>query len=290
MTHSSPLRGKSRTLSPNQRPLSGFLADDRNNELSHMDALAAAQAEHDKVREAAIKVFQLHEMREEHKRIMEEERREEERLKAEWAIAEEEKRLQALRAKSIPKPAPPPEPPKPIQPVQAHAQPTSQPTRTDNLTPSQQATKEAQPVPNLSQKPTLPGIGTVSPQVNGLFNKSNNQLPKNEPSGTSLPPIQQQARAQPSTTAPQSISTKQSSAPAPVQPVKPVSRDHYTDIHQNLKKLRRNLEAEAKNAGQPLKGQIGDSRRVIRVSVGQLTAGKGANAQPVRVLHLPSIR
>jgi nucleoporin GLE1 len=41
------------------------------------------------------------------------------------------------------------------------------------------------------------------------------------------------------------------------------------------------LAAQSKIAGSPLKGKLGAARREIRVAIGQLTGGKGANAQPV---------
>ncbi|KAF5692524.1 hypothetical protein FDENT_2806 [Fusarium denticulatum] len=44
--------------------------DSRNNELNQRDALAAAQLEHDRVRQAAIRVYELHELQEEHKLIV----------------------------------------------------------------------------------------------------------------------------------------------------------------------------------------------------------------------------
>ncbi|PNP74164.1 hypothetical protein FNYG_12538 [Fusarium nygamai] len=44
--------------------------DSRNNELNRRDALAATQLEHDRVRQAAIRVYELHELQEEHKRII----------------------------------------------------------------------------------------------------------------------------------------------------------------------------------------------------------------------------
>ncbi|KAF5701152.1 hypothetical protein FMUND_13999 [Fusarium mundagurra] len=44
--------------------------DSRNNELNQRDALAAAQLEHDRVRQAAIRVYEFHELQEEHKRIV----------------------------------------------------------------------------------------------------------------------------------------------------------------------------------------------------------------------------
>jgi nucleoporin GLE1 len=55
----------------------------------------------------------------------------------------------------------------------------------------------------------------------------------------------------------------------------------YMDIHANLKKFRKDFMAHVKTDPQ-LKSQVGDIRRAIRVSVGQLTDSKekGANKKP----------
>ena len=55
----------------------------------------------------------------------------------------------------------------------------------------------------------------------------------------------------------------------------------YLDIHANLKKFRKDFMAHVKTDPQ-LKSQVGDMRRAIRVSVGQLTDSKekGANKKP----------
>ena len=292
MSRPSSARGNYSTSSPahERRFISSFLSEDRNNEHNHKDALQAAQAEHDRVREAAIRVFEMHEMREEHKRIIEAEKKEQERLKAEAAIAEETRRLQELKAKSIPKPAPLPDPPKAIKETQqteeikpkGSSQPQESPRekKTSPFIPAPAAATEAKapapnPFANPAQRSPFAAVPSASQQQNGL------QAPQNFAQKS---PFTQQV--------PQTMQTPQSTAPPPqaqpTQDPKPPTqraapaRDRYLEIHQELKKLRERMQAEAKAAGPPLKGQMGDFRRVIRVSVGQLTGGKGANAQPVR--------
>ena len=55
----------------------------------------------------------------------------------------------------------------------------------------------------------------------------------------------------------------------------------YLQIHQNLKRFRKEFWAECKKDTN-LKSKVGDMRRAIKTSVGQLTDTKGANRQPVR--------
>lgn len=263
MTRSSPAR-----RTPDRTIRSSFLLDDRNTETNHLDALTAAQAEHDRVREAALRVYELHELREEHQRILEQERKEQERLKAEAEIAAEEKRLQELRAKSTPKPAPP-EPPKPAKqrPGDAHA-------------------------PNAPQEAKRP----AAPQSSNLPSAPQNGLLENQHKPTTSSPLNSQSQHPP---APQIIAASKSNAPttsfkaappgqypARVQdkeqasPAKPPV-DRYLQIHQELKTLRKDLMAFSKTPGSPLKGKLGALRREIRVVIGQLTGAKGANVQPV---------
>ncbi|EHK26012.1 uncharacterized protein TRIVIDRAFT_55440 [Trichoderma virens Gv29-8] len=229
--------------SPESGLISRFLFDGRNNELSHQSALAAAQAEHKRVREAAIRVFELHSLQEERQRILELERKEQERLRVEAAIVEEERRLRELKAKTVPKlpPEPVPEPPKKVEPT-----PVQQPVAAKPQEPVKQNLTEAR------QQPT-----------------SNAAAPLNRLAPTTLAkPVAQPPAAQ--------IPVAR---PPPAQ--KNALADRYVEIHKELKKLRQVLQAEAKVPGSPLKGKMGTYRREIRVSIGQLTAGKGANAQPI---------
>lgn len=61
-----------------------------------------------------------------------------------------------------------------------------------------------------------------------------------------------------------------------------VEADHarYLAIHRNLKELRKFMMAEARK-NLRFKQRMGDMRRGIKASVGQLTEGKGANKIPV---------
>lgn len=282
MANSSPLRRSQLLSSPDRPYLSSFLLDDRNNELSHRDALAAAQVEHQRVRDAAIRVYELHELKEEHNRILEQERREQERLKAEAAIAAEETRLQELRAKSIPKPTPPrpePEPVKPVEKPVEEKKPEPAAPRSPELkkseSPAQLQLKSQPPAPAPQQNGLFSNVGR--PPASNPFATASQQSRPQQPS-----PFSQNKTPTPAVTTPQPQQPAvQRQAPQPPKSsVDPLS-DRYVQIHQALKQLRKDLVAASKAAGSPLKGRIGTIRREIRVSIGQLTGGKGANAQPV---------
>lgn len=250
--------------------MSNFLYDGRNNELSHQSALAAAQAEHKRVREAAIRVYELHELREEHQRILELERKEQERLRAEAAIVEEERRLRELKAKTVPKlppePVPAPAPPKKVEPTPA---PRPEPPK------PQEPVK--QPISEIKQQPVA---SAAAPQVNGFLGGQNKLATNNAFASTtqaSSAPKPPPAQASPAAQAP----AVQAPAAGSLSAQKIALAERYVEIHKELKRLRQVLQAEAKVPGSPLKGKMGTYRREIRVSIGQLTGGKGANAQPV---------
>ncbi|KAF4970630.1 hypothetical protein FSARC_2411 [Fusarium sarcochroum] len=284
MTFSSPVRRSQLLSSPERNIAASFLLDTRNNELNHRDALAAAQVEHDRVRQAALRVYELHELQQEHKRILEEERKEEERLKAEAAVVAEEKRLRELKAKTVPKLPPEPEP-KPQPPAPAPAPAKAEPTQATNGVTPVKETKQPEPstTPATEIKKPAPAPGAVPPST-GLFapnkpsnpfatTQSSSQSPFQKPNGMTTQPA-----APATSTAPQPVAKPATHA---VKPAPAPSVDRYTQIHQELKKLRKELQAQSKVAGSPLKGKLGASRREIRVAIGQLTGGKGANAQPI---------
>lgn len=284
MSRSSPARRSQLNSSPERGYLSPFLHEKRNHEATHLDALAAAQQEHERVRQAAIRVYELHELKEEHDRIVEQERKEQERLKAEAKIAEETRRLQELKAKTIPKPAPPPPEPEPEKVVSPAK--TQLPATNNTSLGSPFAPKKTDGAPKEEASPVR------LPQTNGIFTTT----PKAEPassafasnqSNTSTTPLgfpSKPAQSTPQAQLPQPALAKptqptaQTAAPATAQD--PILQ-RYVEIHQELKRLRKDLTAASKVPGSPLKGQMGTFRREIRVSIGQLTHGKGANSQPV---------
>lgn len=107
----------------------------------------------------------------------------------------------------------------------------------------------------------------------------------------------QKARPKPVTQAPLSALAP-ASAPAPavqqstptMQPIQATlleaEHSRYLEIHRALKELRKFMTTQAKQNAQ-LKGAMGDMRREIRKSVGQLRDGKGANRVQVSLSGPP---
>ncbi|EQB52173.1 GLE1-like protein [Colletotrichum gloeosporioides Cg-14] len=287
MAHSSPSRRSHSKDYVKQSPERGFVADflseNRNSELSHRDALAAAQLEHERVRLAALRVYEVHQLQEEKQRLEAEQRRiaqlqkeEEERLKAEAAVRAEQERLRELKAKQIPQlpPEPEPEPPKP------EAVPSKKQEPQVNGTTSQAVKVEtAAPAPQRLQ-PT-PVANTSAPALQTAKTPLAAPLPTLAKEPTAAP-----AQANGFLTKPVEPPKPASQPGAAAVPAKSADADRYTEIHQALKKLRKDVEALSKQPGSPLKGKLGDMRRQIRKSIGQLTAGKGANAVPMNTINV----
>lgn len=240
--------------------------ENRNAEDVHKDALAAALAEHERIREAALRAYELNELRLEQERLRQHALQEEERVRIETERAREECRLREIenKKKQIPVPAPraktPPRAPSPpVRTTQAR-----KPTRAD------------QPAPIAQQPPAQPSITTpnlVAPS--NLFQVAGQSAP-----ASTQRPSQETARP---------------TAPKPATPTQlPVSSlshtlphiERYAEIHQTLKKLRAMIVNEGKR-NLAFKKKTGEMRRAIRTSMGQLTEGKGSNKQPVSP-HTPS--
>lgn len=282
MTGSSPATRP--WSSPSRSRISDLFAENRHTELNHHDALAAAQAEHERVRHTAIQVFKAHELKEECRRLQQAEeivrqhqRREEERIRNEERLRAEEERLRALKLKTVPK-LPPEAPPLapsspstprlngfgPSNPIPAASSANKQglafPTQKEPSGAFHQPVSNAAALLGNGTKPMLP-ISTQPPQL-GHHNTATKTPPSAALtvngllSGNSVP--QQIAPLAPSTPKP--------------------SVDRYVVIHQNLKKLRAFLVEQAKSLP-PLKARMGDMRRELRKSLGQMVTEKGGNKQ-----------
>ncbi|KAH8821864.1 GLE1-like protein [Xylogone sp. PMI_703] len=248
-----------------------------NAELIHENALAAAQLEHQKIRESALRVIELHRLRVEREFLRRQAKEEETRLriaqeKAQEAeririaqeqarIAEEQARKAAEEAKKAatpPPPPPPPSPPKPASPVTAPQPPHQVNGGKALATPP--APKPSTPAAHAP--PFSPLAPETAPRQNGQAVPSTQQQ---------LPTTSLQSSAGPKVSSIATTTRKQ------VKSVFPI--DEYAQIHKNLKQLRRGI-ATMSAQNNDFKKKVGEMRREIRKSVGQLRDGKGANTKP----------
>ena len=132
MASSSPLNRASRGPRPSSASrrsyhspavarveLSEYFLESRNSPEAHKRGFEEAQREHQRVLDAALHVFELHQIAEATKQIEEDEKRRQERARAERKKIEDERlaeeqrlqdeaRIQALKSKPVPKPTPHP--------------------------------------------------------------------------------------------------------------------------------------------------------------------------------------
>jgi nucleoporin GLE1 len=250
-----------------------------DTEATHKAALAAAQAEHQRVRESALRAYSNNVLRQEHELLRRKQIQELERLKLESERAELAARLQELQRKKITVPAPrAPSPPPPRAPTPKQANPPQkQSTNSQNYSgPPQDA--RARP-PARQKTPPL----SVEPRQ-------------------SFPHPAEPAASRTQSFRPPLVSPKQADIPSPspapnkasinsiIAPTAPThdsppphsfpGADKYLEIHKRLKQIRAFVTAHAKQ-DPGLKKKMGEMRREIRKSVGQLTEGRGANRTPV---------
>jgi nucleoporin GLE1 len=297
MAGSSPARRSTHWSIPDRTRPSDYLSEDRNTELSHQEALAAAHAEHERVRLAAIRVIQHHEhqltqqrLQEEEQQILAKQKREVERLEQEKKLREEQQRLRDLEARSVPK-LPPKPPPEAVAKPQLNgpSSAANENTAPTSASPAQQAaTAKLNPFgPSAATPSATPqasqtnGDGTQAPNSSAApLTASNTPSPFAKPTA----PIQNAFTKPISTPTINGLSAagpaKPVAATSPMQPRASPAVDHFARIHQNLKKLRAGMVEQTKTNPQ-LKKRMGDMRRELRKSVGQLTSEKGANRQQV---------
>jgi nucleoporin GLE1 len=219
--------------------------------------------------------------KEERQRILDARRKEEERIRLEEELAADRARLNALKAKKIAIPPPLPEPEPAAAPTvngKAPAAPTSannafaQTNGTTAQQAQQQQTIAPGPAPGAAvPKPTPASIPPQpQPQIQTPATVLNKPPEPAKPANSALgingllnnTPQPNGATATPG--------TSRSVAPPPAQ----ARPDRYAEIHKNLKMLRKFMADQAKT-NPALKGRMGDMRREIRKSVGQLTVTQG---------------
>ncbi|KAI0118529.1 GLE1-domain-containing protein [Hypoxylon sp. NC0597] len=283
MAGSSPAPRRSRQWSsPDRRSISSILTENRNSPLSHQDALAAAQAEHDRVREAAIRVYHDYELQEERRRLLEQQQRvleqqrlEEERIRAEEQLRLEEERLRALKAKTVPKlpPEPPAPAPTPVTEANGPTVPGPGPGAVSGSEPS--LFRLEQSVSTNGHANGAGAVKTTLPSLSQALGQA--QFSHKGPVSDSLSPL-----AQPTKSA-----ISQTNGLSPTTSTKPVitpGTDRYTEIHGNLKKLRQSLSQQSK-LSPALKQRMGDMRRELRKNMGQLVGEKGGNKKQIAAIQ-----
>lgn len=278
MANSSPTRRQSyHWASPQRFAIEDIIGEDRNSEARHRYLLETAKKEHERIREDAERVYREQLQREERQRLLEERRKEEERIRLEEQLAADRARLNALKAKKIEIPAPLPDPEPPAAPT-LNGQTNAVLSANNNASPvvpgqtNGTASQKQTAALNVSSSPTAtkPKDASLAAQLpgQGIPNGLNNILEPAKPASPATDSLVNNA-SQPNGV----NSSAKSTNAAPPRSV-PAGPDRYTEIHKNLKVLRQSMVQQTKS-NPLLKAQMGDMRREIRKSVGQLTLSAG---------------
>lgn len=231
----------------------------RAREAVHKEALAAAIEQHTRVRESAENARRELELRieNERKRREAEERRElhkREQEKADRELSERREEAERLKDAQIWE-----QRREQARKADEAARATrEEKTRTDDAARLEKEKKDA-----LAQKQALEARGAeLKAKEARIAEEKKRTVPA----------------AVPTQVVPNAPSTR--SAPSTVNPACQAEHQRYLAIHRNLKELRKFVLSESKTQD-ATKPTIGELRRQIRKSVGQLTVGQGANKTPV---------
>ncbi|CAK7267309.1 hypothetical protein SEPCBS119000_002477 [Sporothrix epigloea] len=282
---SSPAPSWRHTASLSETPeISDFLLETRNSPEAHRRNYAEAQRQHDRVLKAALHVFDLHQLAEAQReievaekqrrqRVAEEAKRIEKERQAKAKLLEDEARLAAQKAAPVPKPVVTAPQQSPLSKQSSTpSQPQEEPQRGDLEEKSLAAQPTLQPGISFSQG-TTPQINKKSPSPFGTISSAPGLNPptKQPTSALSGNGIAADAASAKASAAPISVATNASTTSIAAATTRPELDRHIT-IHKNLKELRKYMARQAA-ANPTLKSRMGDMRRDIRKSFGQLTSG-----------------
>lgn len=229
--------------------------ESKEREAVHRDALAAAAAQHDRIRSNAEyereKVEQQLEA-EQRKREEEEEqeRKERERIRQEKAdreIAEKRKEIERVKAADL------------------KAKQLAEAQKAEKIRRDAEAAETAR---KLKEKEVAEARQKEEARQAEIRAKDSALL------------AQKRAKEQLDLQNPQASLGAPSTRTSTRNPQREAEHQRYIEIHQNLKQLRKFMMAEAQKQP-PFKQRMGDFRREIKKCVGQLIEGKGVNKIPV---------
>ena len=257
-------------ISDQQQFLSRLDRENEQRENIHREALAAAAAQHERVREGVeLERRRLEtQIQAERERRDEDARREIEQQRREKAAREIEERKRE------------------IERVKAEEEHTR---RLAELDKQRRETEDAAKLRRQQQEEDESRRAREADAANQR-RLQESQRPPTQPQQLPTPPTIPAVQSTTLAKSPpfQSATIPQASASTSSQPVTTIKdpgleeeHNRYLAIHKRLKEMRQFMAAEAKK-NKTLKDSMGDMRREMKKSVGQLTEGKGANSQSVR--------
>ncbi len=244
--------------------------ENREREAHHRDALAAAAAEHNRIRQGAENERERLELQlqAERRRREAEETRELEKERQENADRDAEAASELAKKRQ--------------EKVDRDAAERRRETERDELVRrkvvEEQKVTEAKRVENERQEAELQN--RLKALQDSQAQKEPAKKAEKNAQGAAASAQRQQQFASNQPFSEPSTAPLQTASHAHQDPKTEAKHQRYVEIHRNLKSLRKVIvDGAQKNAS--FKQQIGDMRREIKKCVGQLIAGKGANKAPV---------
>ena len=234
--------------------------DNHEREIIHKEALSLAAAEHDRVREGAVAVQQQLQLQiqAERKRRDEEERRTLEKLRQEKADREIAEKRRAIEQANI---------------DESNARRLAEAREAVAAVQQKKAQKEQEDAEAARRSREAQDAESKRRQAE---DEAKRKMVEAESRARETAVAAQEALAAPIA----AQSTTASSLHIGLDPERVAEHQRYVGIHRKLKDLRKGMLDQAKQ-DKALKDTMGDIRRGIRQSVGQLTMGKGVNKVPV---------
>ena len=234
--------------------------DNLERETLHKEALSLAAAEHDRVRETAVAVQQQLQLQIqiERRRREDEERKKVERLRQEAVdkeVAEKNRAIEQAKNDEL------------------NARRVAEAREAAAAAQQQKAQKERE---NAEAARKLREAQDAESKKRQAEYEAKKKTAEAESKAREAVSATQKMPAAPTTVQP----ATQLSSQASLDPQRSAEHQRYIEIHRKLKDLRNGMMDHAKQ-NKALKDKMGDIRRTIKQSIGQLTSGKGVNKIPV---------
>ena len=249
----------------------------------HLEELARAAAEHERVRQSAERARQWHLLEEQKRRKQQEdeenralERARQEKLELE--IASQKRRLEEQRREEIERKQAA-ERAKQLAENEARLKAQKQKEEAEEKRRAEQAESDRKASEAAAAVEKARAQQTQQRALQQASQQTRQQPPQQPPKPSSGSTI-----SLPSTSAPSSTSPAHATAASPLVSSTAEREAHhkkYLSVHKRLKEFRKNMVDWSKQ-NPDLKGQLGDARRSLRTRVGQITGARASNTATVR--------
>ena len=241
--------------------------DNLERETLHTEALSLAAAEHDRVRETAVAVQEQLQLQIQ--------------LERRWREDEERKKVERLRQEAVDKEI--------AEKNRAIEQAKNDELNARRVAEAREAAAAAQQQKAQKEREDAEAARNLREAQDAKSRKRQADEARRKTAEAESRAREADSAAQKKPAAPTTVEpATQLSSQASLDPQRSAEHQRYVEIHRKLKDLRSGMMDQAKR-NKALKDKMGDIRRTIKQSIGQLTAGKGVNKIPVSRLIIAAM-